>query len=201
MTHGQMLELAHSGMEVIEFLHRAGLPKAEMLLDEPAWVRWRGGGAHHYEAAQPARRGIPDRLSPPGFRSGTASKETSPRTASSGVLSSSPSSATSLGVQLQPFTAPATNSGEPPSRSLMCFSSPSRYSAAYPCGKKLPITGSLTGLIRRSPVSQDRTMPHNCAWSRWERTTRSSNGTHPPPAARGLHAQTRPGRCGAGSVL
>lgn len=57
---GQKLGLAHSDMEVVEFLHRAGLPDAEMLLDGPAWVKWRGGGAHHYEAAQPARLGAPD---------------------------------------------------------------------------------------------------------------------------------------------
>jgi hypothetical protein len=50
-AHGQILGLAHSDTEVVELLHRAGLPEAERLLDDPAWVKWRGGRAHHYEAA------------------------------------------------------------------------------------------------------------------------------------------------------
>jgi hypothetical protein len=50
-AHGQILGLAHSDTEVVELLRRAGLPDAEMLLDDPAWVKWRGGRAHHYEAA------------------------------------------------------------------------------------------------------------------------------------------------------
>lgn len=50
-VRGEILGLAHSDRDVIEFLRRVGLPDAEMLLDDPAWVRWRGGDAHHYEAA------------------------------------------------------------------------------------------------------------------------------------------------------
>ncbi|MGW6398001.1 hypothetical protein [Streptomyces sp. NPDC055134] len=50
-AHGQILGLAHSDLEVVEFLRRAGLPDAETLLDDPAWVKWHGGRAHHYEAA------------------------------------------------------------------------------------------------------------------------------------------------------
>ncbi|MFC8125434.1 hypothetical protein [Streptomyces sp. NPDC057302] len=50
-ARGQILGLAHSDADVIEFLRRAGLPDAEELLDDPAWVQWRGGRAHHYEAA------------------------------------------------------------------------------------------------------------------------------------------------------
>ncbi|WP_329578503.1 hypothetical protein [Streptomyces sp. NBC_01361] len=50
-AHGQILGLARSDREVVEFLRRAGLPDAETLLDDPAWVKWRGGRAHHYEAA------------------------------------------------------------------------------------------------------------------------------------------------------
>lgn len=48
---GQILGLAYSDGDVIEFLRRAGLPDAEALLDEPSFVHWRGGRAHHYEAA------------------------------------------------------------------------------------------------------------------------------------------------------
>lgn len=50
-SRGQILGLAHSDADVIEFLRRAGLPDGEGLLDDPAWVKWRGGRAHHYEAA------------------------------------------------------------------------------------------------------------------------------------------------------
>ncbi|MFI0241130.1 hypothetical protein [Streptomyces sp. NPDC016845] len=50
-ARGQILGLAHSDDDVVEFLRRAGLADAESLLDDPAWVKWRGGRAHHYEAA------------------------------------------------------------------------------------------------------------------------------------------------------
>ncbi|NGO79577.1 hypothetical protein G6045_28560 [Streptomyces sp. YC504] len=50
-VRGQMLGLAHSDADVIEFLRRTGLPEAERLLDDEAWVTWRGGRAHHYGAA------------------------------------------------------------------------------------------------------------------------------------------------------
>ncbi|WP_328542192.1 hypothetical protein OHT17_16485 [Streptomyces sp. NBC_00371] len=50
-VRGQILGLAYSDGDVIEFLRRAGLPDAEALLDEPSFVHWRGGRAHHYEAA------------------------------------------------------------------------------------------------------------------------------------------------------
>ncbi|MFE5681705.1 hypothetical protein [Streptomyces sp. NPDC056512] len=50
-ARGQILGLAYSDADVLEFLRRAGLPDAEALLDEPSFVQWRGGRAHHYEAA------------------------------------------------------------------------------------------------------------------------------------------------------
>ncbi|MGW2082640.1 hypothetical protein ACWCOW_38035 [Streptomyces sp. NPDC001939] len=50
-ARGQILGLAYSDADVLEFLRRAGLPDAEALLDEPSFVHWRGGRAHHYEAA------------------------------------------------------------------------------------------------------------------------------------------------------
>lgn len=58
-----------------------------------------------------------------------------PRTTSNGSVSSPPSSAMSLGVQFHALTAPAMNSGPLPSQPSMCFISPSRYSAASPCGQ------------------------------------------------------------------
>ncbi|WP_329308305.1 hypothetical protein [Streptomyces microflavus] len=48
---GQIAGLAHDDGDVIEFLRRAGLPDAADLLDQGDWVEWRGGRAHHYEAA------------------------------------------------------------------------------------------------------------------------------------------------------
>ncbi|MEU5958456.1 hypothetical protein [Streptomyces sp. NPDC047525] len=50
-VRGQIFGLAHSDADVVEFLRQAGLPDAEGLLDDPAWVMWRGGRAHQYEAA------------------------------------------------------------------------------------------------------------------------------------------------------
>ncbi|CAM5674030.1 putative protein OS=Streptomyces alboniger OX=132473 GN=CP975_31900 PE=4 SV=1 [Streptomyces alboniger] len=50
-ARGHILGLAHSDADVIEFLRRAGIEDAEGLLDDPVWVQWRGGRAHHYEAA------------------------------------------------------------------------------------------------------------------------------------------------------
>lgn len=47
----QPLGLAHDDGDVVEFLRRAGLEDAEDLLDDPQWVEWQGGQAHHYEAA------------------------------------------------------------------------------------------------------------------------------------------------------
>lgn len=47
----EILGLAHSDRDVLEFLRRAGLPDAEELLDDPHWFEWRGGRAHQYEAA------------------------------------------------------------------------------------------------------------------------------------------------------
>lgn len=50
-VRGEILGLAHSDADVVEFLRVAGLADAEELLDDPAWVKWRGGVAHRYEAA------------------------------------------------------------------------------------------------------------------------------------------------------
>ncbi|MEV0444065.1 hypothetical protein AB0I84_43095 [Streptomyces spectabilis] len=50
-ARGQILGLAHSDADVVEFLRRAGIEGAEELLDEPRWVEWRGGRAHEYGAA------------------------------------------------------------------------------------------------------------------------------------------------------
>ncbi|MFJ7630972.1 hypothetical protein ACIQZN_31270 [Streptomyces sp. NPDC097595] len=50
-VRGQIVGLAHDDQDVVEFLRRAGLADAELLLDDTSWVQWRGGRAHRYEAA------------------------------------------------------------------------------------------------------------------------------------------------------
>lgn len=47
-VRGENLGLAHSDHDLVVFLEGAGLPDAEEVLDDPAWVEWRGGQAHEY---------------------------------------------------------------------------------------------------------------------------------------------------------
>ncbi|MER7350947.1 hypothetical protein ABT390_36690 [Streptomyces aurantiacus] len=49
-ARGQILGLAHSDEDLVEFLRRAGIEDAGPLLDNPRAVTWRGGRAHEYEA-------------------------------------------------------------------------------------------------------------------------------------------------------
>lgn len=50
-VRGEIVGLARSDTDVVEFLRRAGLEDAEALLDDPHLVEWRGPGAHHGYAA------------------------------------------------------------------------------------------------------------------------------------------------------
>ncbi|MFB7558798.1 hypothetical protein [Streptomyces brevispora] len=50
-AYGHILGLAHDDQDLIEFLRRAGLPEAEMLIDDPQMVEWQGGRAHEWDAA------------------------------------------------------------------------------------------------------------------------------------------------------
>ncbi|BFO18844.1 hypothetical protein SHKM778_52320 [Streptomyces sp. KM77-8] len=50
-VRGEIVGLAYSDRDVVEFLRRTGLPEAERLLDDPGWVKWAGGRAHVYDAA------------------------------------------------------------------------------------------------------------------------------------------------------
>ncbi|MCX4668975.1 DUF2637 domain-containing protein [Streptomyces sp. NBC_01381] len=50
VSHREAAEALGVAEETVPGLRRAGLPDAEELLDDPAWVKWRGGRAHHYEA-------------------------------------------------------------------------------------------------------------------------------------------------------
>lgn len=49
--HGEIVGLAHSDSDLVEFLRRAGLKDADMLLEDPHLVEWRGGRAHQPNAA------------------------------------------------------------------------------------------------------------------------------------------------------
>ncbi|MEU6331467.1 hypothetical protein ABZ851_29950 [Streptomyces sp. NPDC047049] len=50
-ARGQILGLAYNDADLIEFLRRAGLPADDELLDDEAWVEWRGGQAHRYDVS------------------------------------------------------------------------------------------------------------------------------------------------------
>ncbi|MFD5027030.1 hypothetical protein [Streptomyces sp. NPDC058373] len=47
---GEIIGVAYSDADVVEFLRQSGLPDGERLLDDPGWVEWRGGPAHDYAA-------------------------------------------------------------------------------------------------------------------------------------------------------
>ncbi|MER7048346.1 hypothetical protein [Streptomyces jumonjinensis] len=50
--HGrdETLGLAFSDRDLVVFLEAAGITDPELILDDPAWVQWRGTGAHHWTA-------------------------------------------------------------------------------------------------------------------------------------------------------
>lgn len=51
-VRGEILGLAHSDSDLIEFLRRAGLEHAEaMLTDDTTMIEWRGGDPHQYGPA------------------------------------------------------------------------------------------------------------------------------------------------------
>ncbi|TQK50660.1 hypothetical protein FBY35_1000 [Streptomyces sp. SLBN-118] len=45
----QIMGLAHSDDQLLEFLRRAGLPDADSLLDDPTWIEWVGDRPHEYD--------------------------------------------------------------------------------------------------------------------------------------------------------
>ncbi|MGW9241295.1 hypothetical protein ACWGRL_21640 [[Kitasatospora] papulosa] len=47
----QILGIAYSDRDLIEFLRRAGLNEGNAFLDDPDTVRWLGGGPHEWVAA------------------------------------------------------------------------------------------------------------------------------------------------------
>ncbi|MFJ9890865.1 hypothetical protein ACIQRW_34145 [Streptomyces sp. NPDC091287] len=50
-VRGRILGLAYSDHDLVVFLADAGLLDPDLLLDDPAWVDWRGGRAHGWGAA------------------------------------------------------------------------------------------------------------------------------------------------------
>ncbi|WP_405391084.1 hypothetical protein OG596_26450 [Streptomyces sp. NBC_01102] len=50
-ARGRILGLAHSDHDLVVFLEAAGLQDPDEVLDDPAWVEWRGGRAHEWDAA------------------------------------------------------------------------------------------------------------------------------------------------------
>ncbi|MCZ0991686.1 hypothetical protein [Streptomyces diastatochromogenes] len=45
---GEHMGSAYSLFDVLEFLHRAGLPTADMAIDDPELIEWRGGGPYDW---------------------------------------------------------------------------------------------------------------------------------------------------------
>ncbi|KPI06100.1 hypothetical protein ACFZDP_31130 [Streptomyces mirabilis] len=51
IVRSEVVGLAQSDHEVVEFPRRAVLAFGEDVLDDPVWVEWRGGRAHEYGTA------------------------------------------------------------------------------------------------------------------------------------------------------
>ncbi|TXS51928.1 hypothetical protein [Streptomyces sp. t39] len=47
----EILGTAYSDHDLVVFLEAAGILDPETVLDDPRWVEWRGGRAHHWSAA------------------------------------------------------------------------------------------------------------------------------------------------------
>lgn len=47
-ARGAILGLAYNDTDLSEFLRRAGIHEPERLIDDPAWIEWRGGRPHDY---------------------------------------------------------------------------------------------------------------------------------------------------------
>ncbi|WP_331758184.1 hypothetical protein [[Kitasatospora] papulosa] len=52
-VRGRILGLAYSDDELLVFLEGAGLQDPDLVLDDPAWVEWRGGRAHEWALPEP----------------------------------------------------------------------------------------------------------------------------------------------------
>ncbi|MFF2502883.1 hypothetical protein ACFVTY_05785 [Streptomyces sp. NPDC058067] len=52
-VRGRAVGLAHSDQDLIRLLRAAGLGEADMTLDDPHLVEWRGAGPHVWHPAEP----------------------------------------------------------------------------------------------------------------------------------------------------
>ncbi|MFE0133198.1 hypothetical protein ACFWY6_16740 [Streptomyces sp. NPDC059037] len=52
-VRGRTVGVAHDDRDLVEFLRRTGLGDADMALDDPHLVEWRGGGPHVWAATPP----------------------------------------------------------------------------------------------------------------------------------------------------
>ena len=46
--HGEDVGTAYSLFDVLDFLHRAGLPAEDRAIDDPDLIEWRGGGPYDW---------------------------------------------------------------------------------------------------------------------------------------------------------
>nr|WP_168515419.1 hypothetical protein [Streptomyces sp. S1D4-11]QIZ00636.1 hypothetical protein HEP87_51440 [Streptomyces sp. S1D4-11] len=49
MIHGKCTGTAHSLFDVLDFLHHAGLPAEDRVIDDPELIEWRGGGPYDWD--------------------------------------------------------------------------------------------------------------------------------------------------------
>ncbi|MFD8003848.1 hypothetical protein [Streptomyces mirabilis] len=49
MIHGKYTGTAYSLFDVLDFLHRAGLPAEDRVVDDPELIEWRGGGPYDWD--------------------------------------------------------------------------------------------------------------------------------------------------------
>lgn len=47
-VHGERMGTAYSLFDVLDFLHRAGLPAEDKAIDDPELIEWRGGGPYDW---------------------------------------------------------------------------------------------------------------------------------------------------------
>jgi hypothetical protein len=51
MIRGKCTGTAHSLFDVLDFLHRAGLPVEDRVVDDPELIKWCGGGPYDWDNA------------------------------------------------------------------------------------------------------------------------------------------------------
>lgn len=49
---GERMGTAYNLFDVLDFLHRAGLPAEDTAIDDPELIEWRGGGPHDWNSTR-----------------------------------------------------------------------------------------------------------------------------------------------------